>query len=132
MVDRTPPIRTYCANSATPPRAPIEGRAKGRPRGCSTNRDGSALPCSTNRGVPAPLSTLLPSPSPQDVKLTRLAAGHTQAQAAAAIGASRWQTWSDYEGGINPMPPLAWTWYLLVTCAHPVAALKRRTKKRSA
>lgn len=126
MADRTPPIRTYCAE---PPRvAPIEGRKKGRP--ISTNRGDGHPPISTNRGAPPDLVELLHAPAPEDVKMTRVAAGHTQVQAAAAIGLQRWQTWSDYEGGKHQMPALSWTWYLLATGAHPVAMLKRKPKPR--
>jgi hypothetical protein len=87
-------------------------------------------PVSTNRGAPPELAALLASPPPEDIKATRVSAGHTQVQAAAAIGSTRWQTWSEYEGGMHAMPPLAWTWYLLVTGQHPRAALRKPLKKR--
>lgn len=37
-----------------------------------------------------------------DVRNARLAAGMTQPQAAAAVGMHRWQTWQEWELGINP------------------------------
>lgn len=41
------------------------------------------------------------------------------------VGLSRWQSWSDYEGG-KPIPALAWTFYLLATDQHAVARLSKR------
>lgn len=126
-----PPVSTNRGASSTPPLAPIKGRSKGKAQGgISTNQAVGAPPSSTNQGAPAELCALLPSPAPQDIKATRLAAGHTQSQAAAAIGFTRWQTWSDYEGGHQVMPPLQWTWYLLTTGAHPKAVMRKRPKPR--
>jgi DNA-binding XRE family transcriptional regulator len=121
VVDPAPPVSTNRGD--TPPSAPIEGRARGRPAKATT-------PISTNREAPAQLATLLHAPGPEDIKATRVAAGHTQVQAAAAVGLNRWQTWSDYEGGKHAMPALAWTWYLLVTGAHPVAVLRKKPKPK--
>lgn len=72
---------------------------------------------------------LLPAPTAQQVAGARAAAGHTQRQAATLIGASRWQTWSGYEGGHAQMPALAWTWYLLASGQHAELqlAVRRRT-----
>lgn len=74
------------------------------------------------------LSQLLPEPSAQQVRAARDSAGHTQVQAAATIGIGRWQTWSEYEGGKCAMPALSWTFYLLATGQHPVAALRKAPK----
>ena len=67
---------------------------------------------------------LLPTPPPHEVYEARLLAGHTQTQAAAVIGCSRWQTWSAYENGRRNIQPLEWAWYLLVTAQHPSARLQ--------
>ena len=75
--------------------------------------------------MPAEPFELLPAPSADEIRAARAAAGHTQAQASALVGFRRWATWADYEAG-KPMPPLAWTWYLLSTGQHPGARLTRR------
>ena len=126
----TPPIRTSSEPTGAPPSAPVQNRKPGRPFGRSTSPDAARPPVRTG-SEPAPeLLALLPSPSPADLKATRIAAGHTQSQAAATIGMRRWATWSDYEGGIRHIPPLAWTWYLLATGAHPIAELRMKPKSR--
>lgn len=55
---------------------------------------------------------LLP-PTSQQVRAARSAAGHTQAQAAALVFASRraWQEWEREDS--NTMPPGLWVLYLL-------------------
>lgn len=54
------------------------------------------------------------TPTPDQVRASRAAAGLTQAQAAALVRVTprAWQAW---ERGQNPMPPTAWLlWRLLV------------------
>ena len=72
------------------------------------------------------LVTLLPAPTPTEIRAARAATGQSQTEAAAIVGHSRWQTWSDWEGGVKPMPALTWTWYLLATGQHPRARLVKR------
>lgn len=71
------------------------------------------------------MNALQPTPTADQVRAARTAAGHTQAQAAAAVGLKRWNTWAEYEGG-KPMPALTWSWYLLATGQHPGAELRAR------
>lgn len=86
-------------------------------------------PIRTDRRIPPlALTELLDPPSPEEVKAARIAAGHTQAQAAETVGFSRKATWSDYEGP-KQMPSLHWTWYLLATGQHPTAVLSRARKR---
>lgn len=73
---------------------------------------------------------LLPQPAAEAVRAARATAGHTQAQAAAAVGLKRWQTWAEYEGG-KPMPPLTFTWYMLATGQHPAAELRAIGARRA-
>jgi len=46
----------------------------------------------------------LDRPSPEDVKVARIASGLTQEQAGAAVGVAR-RTWQDWERGQRRMPP---------------------------
>lgn len=45
--------------------------------------------------------------TPHEIRESRLAAGLTQAQAAAEVGAAR-RTWQDWEAGKRSMPVSAW------------------------
>lgn len=55
-----------------------------------------------------------PHPTPDEILAARMAAGHTQEQAARAVycGLRSWKRW---ESGEGPMPPAAWVLYLLRT-----------------
>jgi DNA-binding XRE family transcriptional regulator len=50
------------------------------------------------------------SPAPGDVRAARMAAGHTQRQAAAAVGVAV-RTWQGWEWGSSPMQPGLWRLY---------------------
>lgn len=54
-------------------------------------------------------------PTAEAVKAARKAAGHTQAQAAAVVGAGHFRTWQDWERGVSPMPPGLFELYFLKT-----------------
>lgn len=68
------------------------------------------------------------TPSPQEIAEARARAGHTQEQAAALVGLSRRDRWSEYERGIRPMDPARWELYLLLTDQHPELKTTRRRK----
>lgn len=55
------------------------------------------------------------SPTPEQVKEARLAAGHTQAEAAAVVHRDEYRRWSEWERGVVKMPPAEWELYLLKT-----------------
>lgn len=55
---------------------------------------------------------MIPDPTPESIVTARLRAGHTQAQAGAAVGATE-RTWQDWERGQRAMPASAWWLYLL-------------------
>lgn len=65
-------------------------------------------------------------PTPSAIRAARLAAGHTQSEAAAAIYSNRTMTWADYEARRRNMPLPVWHWYLLVTNQHPKFVLSDR------
>jgi DNA (cytosine-5)-methyltransferase 1 len=54
------------------------------------------------------------TPSPQEIKEARKAAGHTQTQAAAVVGKAK-MTWWHWEKGRAPMDEAWWELYLLKT-----------------
>lgn len=54
---------------------------------------------------------MIKRPSPEQIRAARERAGHSQAAAAAAIGASR-RTWQDWEAGIARMPAGLYRLYL--------------------
>lgn len=54
----------------------------------------------------------MPELSRDAIATARKRAGHTQAQAGAAVGACE-RTWQDWERGQRAMPPSAWLLYLL-------------------
>ena len=68
----------------------------------------------------------LPPPTPEAIAAARAAAGHTQAQAAALVGLSRRDRWSEMETGKRPMDLARWELYLLLTNQHPVWRLVKR------
>lgn len=51
-------------------------------------------------------------PTPDAITTARQRAGHTQAQAAAAVGVTA-RAWQQYESGDRAMPSSAWWLYLL-------------------
>lgn len=51
-------------------------------------------------------------PTPEAIAAERRRAGHTQAQAAAAVGVTA-RAWQHYESGDRSMPASAWWLYLL-------------------
>lgn len=56
----------------------------------------------------------VPPVHPAHIRAAREAAGHTQAQAAAAVLVAR-RTWLAWEAGSNAMPPGLWLLYRLRT-----------------
>ena len=84
-----------------------------------------------------PINERISSPTPQDVREARAAAGLTQAQAAALVspakGKSSYRAWQVYEVEVGqpdhrtiPLP--TWELFLLLTGQHPTMKL---TKKRA-
>lgn len=72
-----------------------------------------------------PLTALLPEPATGEaIKAARLAAGLTQADAAALLGFPSWQAFSYWENEHRPMPLAAWALFLLATGQHSGYALK--------
>lgn len=55
---------------------------------------------------------MIPDPSPDAITTARQRAGHTQSQAAAAVGMTA-RAWQQYESGDRSMPAPAWWLYLL-------------------
>ncbi|WP_341928773.1 helix-turn-helix transcriptional regulator [Methyloversatilis discipulorum] len=55
---------------------------------------------------------MIHDPTPEAVATARQRAGHTQAQAAAAVGMTA-RAWQQYESGDRSMPASAWWLYLL-------------------
>lgn len=55
---------------------------------------------------------MIPDPTPESIATARQRAGHTQAQAAAAVGV-RDRAWQRWESGDAAMPAAAWWLYLL-------------------
>ena len=119
---------TPISTSSTNPDAPNEGRSTNpelppRVRGRVPKELRIAV---TASALAHELVSLLPAPKPDEIRGARLAAGQNQSEAAALVGHSRWQTWSGWESGRKPMPPLSWTWYMLATGRHPRAKLGKR------
>lgn len=55
---------------------------------------------------------MIPDTTPDAIATARQRAGHTQAQAAAAVGVTA-RAWQQYESGDRSMPSSAWWLYLL-------------------
>lgn len=68
----------------------------------------------------------LPTPTPDEIRAARTAAGHTQAQAAEVMGYAALARVSEIETGRRTIDPARWTWYLLATGQHPTLRLVRR------
>jgi DNA-binding transcriptional regulator YiaG len=58
------------------------------------------------------------TPTPEQVKASRAAAGLTQRAAAAHVG-SMWRTWQDWELGKRNMPSAKWELWLIKTKQPP-------------
>lgn len=63
----------------------------------------------------------LPEPTPENILAARIAAGHSQAQAAAVIDMPRALRWSEIERGVARLDRVRWALYLLATRQHPTA-----------
>lgn len=88
------------------------------------------LPAPDVRSAPAlELLEGLPSPTPDAVLTARLAAGHSQAQAAAVVGLGKAMRWCEYERGQRAPDPARWALYLLATDQHPHMRAPRRRGK---
>jgi putative transcriptional regulator len=64
----------------------------------------------------------MPKLSPDAIAIARKRAGHTQAQAGAAVGACK-RTWQDWELGQRSMPLSAWWLYLVRSGQATLASL---------
>lgn len=74
-------------------------------------------------------------PSPANVRAARLAAGQTQAEAAALVGLGGGIRWAEYERDSESqssrrIDPARWQLYLLMTDQHPDYRLARRRLTR--
>ena len=77
-----------------------------------------------------PLAGLAPA-TPAAVKLARLAAGHSQARAAALVGLGHVMRWSDIERGVHKIDAARWALYLLATGQHPTLRLAPRRRGKA-
>jgi putative transcriptional regulator len=72
-------------------------------------------------------------PKPDEIRAARDAAGLTQTQAADLIH-STLRTWQDWEGGVAPMRPYAWGYFLIsvgsVTAARQLARYRALREAR--
>lgn len=64
------------------------------------------------------------TPTPDDLRAARAAAGHTQAQAADAVRASR-RSWAAWEAGTTAMPAGLWLLYRLLIGAVTLEEARR-------
>ena len=64
------------------------------------------------------------TPTPDDLRAARAAAGHTQAQASHAVRASR-RSWAAWEAGETAMPAGLWLLYRLLTEQLTLAEARR-------
>jgi hypothetical protein len=55
------------------------------------------------------------SPTPEEVKAARIAAGLTQKEAGELVASHGWKTWQRYEYGNRKMHPATWELFLLKT-----------------
>lgn len=70
-------------------------------------------------------------PSPDEIMAARLAAGHTQDEAARLVHLGRRDRWSEFERGIRPIGPARWELYLLLTDQHPFWRIVKRDAGRA-
>jgi len=70
------------------------------------------------------------NPTPEQIRVARYGAHHTQLEAGAMIFASM-RSWQDYESGARRMHPAIWAWYLVATGQHPTMRMRawRPSKK---
>lgn len=68
------------------------------------------------------------SPTTEQVRAAREAAGLTQTQAGELIFGAR-RTWADWEGGQRKMPLTAWHLFLLLTDQHPTQRIAPRLQR---
>lgn len=61
----------------------------------------------------------LGSPTKEEVKAARIAAGLTQKQAAECIGRNQYQRWGEFERGSRQMSGAEWEMFLVKTNQHP-------------
>jgi len=61
------------------------------------------------------------SPTPEEIKEARIAAGLTQAQAAKKIFSDSYRSWQNYESGERSMHPAIW-WCFIQRTKHRVKA----------
>lgn len=66
------------------------------------------------------------TPTPDQIRAAREAAGHTAEQAVALLWRDRRMTWVDWEAGRREMPAGLWELYLLKTGQHPELLLGPR------
>ena len=66
------------------------------------------------------------------VLAARLAAGHSQAQAATLSGLGNKARWSEYELGVRNIELTRWAVYLLATGHHPAFALAPIAQRQTA
>ena len=71
----------------------------------------------------------LTQPRPEDVLQARLAAQHSQEEAAATVGLGGGIRWSEYERGVRSIDPVRFALYQLMTNQHPEWRLSRRKLK---
>lgn len=67
--------------------------------------------------------TTLHDPTPDTVLASRLAAGLTQAQAAALVHLGNVMRWSEYERGVRRIDTARWELWLLLVGQHPTLRL---------
>jgi len=70
----------------------------------------------------------MPTPTPDEIRIARLAAGLTQAQACALADIAYQSKWAAYEAGTAPMNGMRWLVFLLRTDQHPQLKLVRRSR----
>lgn len=68
---------------------------------------------------------MIQSPSATEIRAARLAAGLTQAEAAATVFRTRYQTWQSWETGRTIMPDCEWALFRLLTGQATVAEIQR-------
>ena len=66
------------------------------------------------------------TPSPDKVRAYRLRVLLTQAQAAELVGLGAAARWNEYERGRQPVDPIRWLVFLLLTNQHPTHQLTSR------
>ena len=65
------------------------------------------------------------TPTPDEIRKIRVAAGLTQAQAAQSVGLGQQERWAEYEAGTRTPDVARWALFLLIVRQHPEWRLKR-------